>query len=242
MAVYITREQVKDEYVSYEEFNTLMTNIDNVEKVLENKQTGETETETNSSPQWGDLAVISANEDGSFFVRWVCKDPRGRDLNFSMSINNSPDFHVAVWDNDKYFTCYVPAGYTEQGDNYCYLVASNGFFQTPFNNTGFIVNIPYPHIPTAPTISQNIGDVETVLGMPTTISYIASDDGTIVKHYFGNDGSEVDITSIVQKQGTSFSYLTTFMEVKTINNCYIRIVDNEGLEAKSNTFKITVNN
>lgn len=234
---YVTEEQATG-YVSYQQFQEMYDRILLLEDTLSEKLTGGEETPENSTPEFGDIAIISANYDGSFFVRWYCKDPRGRELKYYISVNEQNYFFTETWNNGSYYTCYIPPGHTEVGENTCNVIASNDIYETL--PKAFTVTIPKKHVPTAPTISQDIPDVSDKVAAVISLKYTASDDVMIVSHKFYNGVKLVDITDRVSQVGTEYEYLTTWTTPISIPEVYFEVTDNEELTATSNKFKVVI--
>ena len=158
---YVTSEEAA-KYTTYEQYELLLAGIHDLEVQLDIKMTGGEDTEANSSPIWGDVAIISANYDESFFIRWVCKDPKGRDLSFLIQVNDGEYFEVTAWFNGINYTCFVPKGHAKVGVNTCRIMASNGLYST--ESKVFSVEIPKVYVPQPPNISQDIQNVEGKVG------------------------------------------------------------------------------
>lgn len=234
---YLTKEQAA-QYVTYAQMQELQDGIDLLKTIINDKMTGGDDTPENASPIWGDIAVISANYDESFFIRWSCRDPKGRDLEFQMKVNTGDYFNIHPWYNGIHYTCFIPKGHAKVGLNTYQITANNNVYESESGT--YNVTIPKVHVPIPPTISQNIGDVSGKIGQAVTISYTASDDGSISKHFFGDGLKEEDITSKVTQKGTTYSYTTTWISAIQMTQAYFRVQDNEGLSSSSNKFKITI--
>lgn len=234
---YVTSEEAA-KYTTYEQYELLLAGIHDLEVQLDIKMTGGEDTEANSSPIWGDVAIISANYDESFFIRWVCKDPKGRDLSFLIQVNDGEYFEVTAWFNGINYTCFVPKGHAKVGANTCRIMASNGLYST--ESKVFSVEIPKVYVPQPPNISQDIQNVEGKVGTAVKITYTATDNGTIMKHFFSNGLKEEDITAKVVQQGSTYSYTTNWDSMIVIAEASFKVEDNEGLTATSNKFKITI--
>lgn len=234
---YVTKENAA-KYTTYEQYELLLAGIHDLEVQLDIKMTGGEDNEANSSPIWGDVAIISANYDESFFIRWVCKDPKGRDLNFLLQLNDGEYFEVVAWYNGINYTCFVPSGHARVGMNSCRLLASNGLYSK--ESAVFSVDIPKQYVPQAPNISQDIQNITGKVGTAVKITYTATDNGTIMKHFFNDGLKEQDITAKVVRQGSTYSYTTNWDTMIVISEASFRVADNEGLSATSNKFKITI--
>ncbi len=232
----VTKDQA-NRYTTYDQYNQLLQSIQQLEVKLDIKLSGAEDTEENSAPVWGDISIISANYDTSFFVRWECRDPKKRELEFSLKINNGTEFNTVAWFNGAYYTCFVPEKIAKEGNNNCVVIATNGLYQKEKN---FVVEIPKKYEPQAPNISQDISSAVGKLSEPVTIRYTATDNGTIISHMF-YDGIDLrDITDKVVGNGSKFAYTTSWDELIDTDEAYIEVTDNEKLSAKSNKFKIII--
>lgn len=234
---YVTEEQAM-KYTTFMQFEDLYVGLNQVELILDEKLTGGEETAENSTPIFGDIAIISANYDTSFFVRWECRDPRNRKMKFYVNVNGADYFFVNPWYNGNYYTCFIPKGHAQVGNNECKVYADNGVYIT--NPKVFNVTIPKEHVPQPPTISQDIQDINAKPGAVIAIRYIAADDGILRTHEFYNGIRTIDITNQVSQNGTQYEYLTSFTEAISISGAYVKVIDNEGLSAQSNSFKIII--
>lgn len=221
-------------YTSYVKYNELLTKIKKAEEKLSYKMFGG----LNSTPLWGDVSIISANVDGSFFVRWGCADPRNKKIEYSLKVNEEEFIPVVAWYSGNNYTCFVPKGIAKPGLNSFVMKADNGFYSSESSN--FSVNIPIPEESQPPNISQELPPIEGKVGEPVSITYTASDNGIITKHSFWNGKEEVDITEKVASQGTQFVYTTSWEESITIDEAYIKVEDNFKLTATSNKFRIVI--
>ena len=226
-------------YVTYEAFQSLINKIEVVNgKVQEYLLGFPNDNESNSSPAWGEVQSISANTDGSFFIRWRCGEPQGRRLKYKLKINGGEYFHVFPWYNGQYHTLFVDGGKTVVGNNVCSIIAQNGDYSA--TSPQFTVVIPEKYVNEAPKVSQDIPAFEVMQNQVFSIIYTATDNKEIIKHEFFNGSRMIDYTSRVLKKDDTYEIKTSFQEVEVINEAYIQVTDNEGGKGISNKFKITV--
>lgn len=234
---YVTVSEA-EKYTTYQQFESLYTGLTQIEMTLQEKLEGGEDTPEKSTPIFGDIAIISANYDTSFFFRWECKDPRNRKNKFYISINNEAFFFINPWFNGSNYTQFIQKGLAKVGANECKIYADNGLYTSVVKT--FNVEIPKEHVPQPPNISQDIADINGKPGAVITIKYTASDDGVIRYHRFYNGVKLIDITDRVSQNGTNYEHLTSWSSVISIVDAYIEVEDNEGMKSKSNEFKIII--